>query len=103
MEQVHRAIHEAVLEAGPKQLAHLMGMSHTALFNRSNPNDDSHRLNLEQFLQILVHSKNPEPLQLLACALGYELVPLVPGKNRSEIASSTLPIPNVSRLRPCSV
>ncbi|WP_350318950.1 phage regulatory CII family protein [Pseudomonas sp. efr-133-R2A-59] len=55
MEQVHRAIHEAVLEAGPKKLAHLMGMSHTALLNRSNPNDDSHRLNLEQFLQILVH------------------------------------------------
>ena len=25
MEQVHRAIHEAVLEAGPKQLAYLMG------------------------------------------------------------------------------
>lgn len=25
MDQVHRAIHEAVLEAGPKQLAHLMG------------------------------------------------------------------------------
>lgn len=24
MEQVHRAIHEAVLEAGPKQLAHLI-------------------------------------------------------------------------------
>jgi hypothetical protein len=77
MEQVHRAIHEAVLEAGPKQLAHLMGMSHTALLNRSNPNDDSHRLNLEQFLQILVHSKNPEPLQLLANALGYALVPQV--------------------------
>lgn len=69
MEQVHRAIHEAVLEAGPKQLAHLMGMSHTALLNRSNPNDDSHRLNLEQFLQILVHSKNVEPLELLANTL----------------------------------
>ncbi|WP_306287116.1 phage regulatory CII family protein [Pseudomonas sp. MD195_PC81_125] len=77
MEQVHRAIHEAVLDAGPKQLAHLMGMSHTALLNRSNPNDDSHRLNLEQFLQILVHSNNPEPLQQLANALGYELVPRV--------------------------
>lgn len=75
MEQVHRAIHEAVLEAGPKQLAHLMGMSHTALLNRSNPNDDSHRLNLEQFLQILVHSKNVEPLEHLASTLGYALVP----------------------------
>ncbi|AKV07896.1 Rha family transcriptional regulator [Pseudomonas fluorescens NCIMB 11764] len=83
MEQVHRAIHEAVLDAGPKQLAHLMGMSHTALLNRSNPNDDSHRLNLEQFLQILVHSKNPEPLQLLASALGYELVPLVKPEGKS--------------------
>jgi hypothetical protein len=76
MEQVHRAVHEAVLDAGPKHLAHLMGMSHTSLLNRSNPNDDSHRLNFEQFLQILVHSKNPEPLQVLANALGYELVPV---------------------------
>ncbi|SFW49737.1 MULTISPECIES: phage regulatory CII family protein [Pseudomonas] len=50
MEQVHR---EAVLEAGPKQLAHLMGMNHTASLNRVNRNDDSHRLNVEQFLQIL--------------------------------------------------
>lgn len=83
MEQVYRAIHEAVLEVGPKQLAHLMGMSHTALLNRSNPNDDSHRLNLEQFIQILVHSKNPEPLELLAGALGYVLVPQVKPKGKS--------------------
>ncbi|SDA85595.1 hypothetical protein SAMN03159443_03752 [Pseudomonas sp. NFACC15-1] len=32
-----------------------MGMSHTALLNRVNRNDDSHRLNFEPFLQILVH------------------------------------------------
>jgi hypothetical protein len=83
MEQVHRAIHEAVLDTGPKQLAHLMGMSHTALLNRSNPNDDSHRLTLEQFLQILVHSKNSEPLEFLASALGYALVPLAPLESKS--------------------
>ena len=74
MEEVHRAVHETVLEAGPKQLAHQMGTSHTSLLNRANPNDDSHRLNFEQFLQILVHSKDMRPLAALAAEFGFELV-----------------------------
>jgi hypothetical protein len=75
MEEVHRAIHETVLEAGPKTLAHLMGMSHTALLNRSNPNDDTHRLTIEQFLQVLVHSNDMRALKALAAEFGYDLVP----------------------------
>jgi len=75
MEEVHRAIHETVLDAGPKTLAHLMGMSHTALLNRSNPSDDTHRLNVEHFLQVLVHSNDMRSLKALAGEFGYELVP----------------------------
>tara|TARA_Y100000758_G_scaffold44363_1_gene28633 strand:+ start:521 stop:979 length:459 start_codon:yes stop_codon:yes gene_type:complete len=74
MEDLHRAVHETVLEAGPKELAHQMGTSHTNLLNRVNPNDDSHRLNFEQFLQILVHSKDMRPLEVLADKFGFELV-----------------------------
>jgi hypothetical protein len=75
MEEFHRALHDTVLEAGPKTLAHLMGMSHTSLLNRSNPNDDTHRLNIEQFLQILVHSNDVRALRVLAGEMGFELVP----------------------------
>jgi hypothetical protein len=75
MEEVHRAIHETVLEAGPKTLAHLMGMSHTALLNRSNPSDDTHRLNVEHFLQVLVHSNDMRALKAIADEFGYDLVP----------------------------
>ena len=74
MEEIHRAIHEALLYAGPKQVAHLMGTSHTSLLNRANPNDDTHRLNVEQFLQILVHSQDMRPLAALASAFGFDLV-----------------------------
>ena len=74
MEEVHRAVHEAVLDAGPKELAYQMGTSHTSLLNRVNPNDDTHRLNLEQFLQILALSGDMRPLAALADAFGFELV-----------------------------
>lgn len=76
MEQIHRAIHEAVLDAGPKQVAHKMGTSHTSLLNRANPNDDTHRLNVEQLLQILLHTQDMRPLHAMAAEFGYELVPL---------------------------
>lgn len=74
MEDIHRAIHETVLSAGPKELAHKMGMSHTTLLNRANPNDDTHRLNVEQLLQIMLHSGDPRVLAALAGEFGYELV-----------------------------
>lgn len=74
MEEIHRAIHEALLDAGPKQVAHQMGTSHTNLLNRANPNDDTHRLNVEQFLQILVHTNDMRPLAALAAEFGYDLV-----------------------------
>lgn len=80
MEEVHRAIHDTVLDAGPKTLAHQMGMSHTSLLNRSNPNDDTHRLNIEQFLQILVLSNDVRALKVLAAEFGYELLPKQPAR-----------------------
>lgn len=74
MEEIHRAIHDALLDACPKQVARLMGTSHTSLLNRANPNDDTHRLNVEQFLQILVHTQDMRPLHALAEQFGFELV-----------------------------
>lgn len=74
MDEVLRAVHETVLDAGPKELAHRMGTSHTSLLNRVNPNDDTHRLNLEQFLQILALSGDMRPLEALADEFGFELV-----------------------------
>jgi hypothetical protein len=69
MEEVHRAIHETVLASGPKELAHKMGMSHTTLLNRANPNDDTHRLNVEQLLQIMLHSGDASVLRATAALL----------------------------------
>ena len=83
MDEVLRAIHETVLAAEPKVLAHQMGMSHTTLLNRTNPNDDSHRLNLQQFLQILALTKDVRALRALANALGFDLVAM-----KDEAASS---------------
>lgn len=83
MEEVHRAIHETVLDAGPKQLAHAMGMSHTNLLNRCNPNDDTHRLNVEQLLQIMLHSKDGRILAAMAHEFGFELVAKQPVKSTS--------------------
>lgn len=80
MEEVHRAIHETVLDAGPKQLAHAMGMSHTSLLNRCNPNDDTHRLNVEQLLQIMWHSQDKRILAALAHEFGFELVAKQPAQ-----------------------
>lgn len=74
MEDIHRAIHETVLSAGPKELAHKMGMSHTTLLNRANPNDDTHRLNVEQLLQVMLHSGDSRVLAALANEFGYDLV-----------------------------
>lgn len=74
MEEVHRAIHETVLASGPKELAHKMGMSHTTLLNRANPNDDTHRLNVEQLLQIMLHSGDASVLRAMAAEFGFELV-----------------------------
>lgn len=74
MEEIHRAIHDAVLAAGPKALAHKMGMAHTTLLNRANPNDDTHRLNVEQLLQIMLHSGDTSVLRAMATEFGFELV-----------------------------
>lgn len=74
MEEIHRAIHDTVLAAGPKALANKMGMAHTTLLNRANPNDDTHRLNVEQLLQIMLHSGDAAVLRAMADAFGFELV-----------------------------
>lgn len=74
MEEVHRVIHDAVLEAGAKKIAFQMGTTHTGLLNRTNPETDSHRLNFDQFLQILVHTNDMRPLKALADAFGFDLV-----------------------------
>ncbi|MCY1378551.1 hypothetical protein D9M69_661960 [compost metagenome] len=60
-----------------------MGMSHTSLLNRCNPNDDTHRLNFEQFLQILVHSNDVRALRAIAAELGYEVVERKPARQQN--------------------
>lgn len=74
MEEFLKALHEAVLNAGAKDLARKMGASHVALLQRSNPHNDSHRLNVEQMFQVLLHSEDMEPLRVLAGEFGFDLV-----------------------------
>lgn len=83
MEEFYRALHDTVLDAGPKTLAHLMGIGHTTLLNAVNPNDDSHRLKLAQFLQVLVHSSDVRTLRVLAGEMGFDLVAKQPVQQQS--------------------
>ncbi|WP_349569433.1 phage regulatory CII family protein [Azotobacter salinestris] len=74
MDEFLKALHDAVLDAGAKDLARKMGVSHVSLLQRANPNNDAHRLNVEQFFQILLHADDVRPLQVLAAEFGFELV-----------------------------
>lgn len=75
MENVLQAVHDAVIDFGPKDLARKIGgISHTTLLNNANPNDDTHRMNLPQFLQVLLHTGDMRPLKALAESFGFELV-----------------------------
>lgn len=75
MEAVLTAVHDAVLDYGAKELAaKITGISHTALLNNANPHDDTHRMSLPLFLQVLAHTGDSRPLQALANALGFDLV-----------------------------
>jgi hypothetical protein len=73
MEDIERAVHETVLDAGAKVLAPKMGLSHTALLQRSNPNCDDHKLTLAQFYQVNLHSGDHRSLRAMATDFGYEL------------------------------
>lgn len=73
MEDIERAIHETVLDAGAKQLAPKMGLSHVSLLQRANPHCDEHKLTFAQFYQVNLHSCDHRSLRALAAAFGYEL------------------------------
>lgn len=73
MDNIERAVHETVLDAGAKVLAPKMGLSHTALLQRSNPNCDDHKLTLAQFYQVNLHSGDHRSLRALVSDFGYEL------------------------------
>ncbi|MAB96959.1 MAG: Rha family transcriptional regulator [Pseudomonadaceae bacterium] len=73
MDDIERAVHETVLDAGAKVLAPKMGLSHTTLLQRSNPNCDDHKLTFAQFYQVNLHSGDHRSLRALAEDFGYEL------------------------------
>ncbi len=75
MDDFLKAIHDAVIDAGAKDLARKMGCSHVALLQRANPNNPDHRMNVEQLFQVLVHSGDMRPLQALAAEFGFDLTP----------------------------
>lgn len=73
MDDFLKALQDAVLDAGAKELAAKIGCSHVSLLQRANPNDDAHRMNVEQFVQVMLHSGDIGPLEALAGLFGYEL------------------------------
>lgn len=83
MDEFLKAIHDAVIDAGAKDLARKMGCSHVALLQRANPNNPDHRLNVEQLFQVLLHSGDMRPLKALADEFGFDLVAKdqTPGKS----------------------
>lgn len=71
-------LHDAVLDAGAKNMARSAGFnSHMTLLQRANPNNDDHQLSLPQFLRIVVHLPEQDRrrvLQALNEEFGYGLV-----------------------------
>ncbi|MBD9675554.1 Rha family transcriptional regulator [Pseudomonas sp. PDM18] len=74
MQEFLRACHDAVEDAGAKELAAKMGLPHVSLLQRANPDNDSHKLTINHLYQILLHTKDLRPLQELAHAFGFHLV-----------------------------
>ncbi|WJN60913.1 phage regulatory CII family protein [Pseudomonas sp. SO81] len=74
MEQFLRACHDAVKDAEPKRLAGQMGLPHVSLLQRSNPDNDAHKLTINHLYQILLHTQDMRPLAALAAEFGFNLV-----------------------------
>ncbi|SNS16299.1 phage regulatory CII family protein [Pseudomonas segetis] len=87
MEHIENAVHETVLDAGAKKLAPMIGLSHTALLQRTNPKNDDHKLTLAQFFLINLHSKDQRSLRALAAELGYELAPIQKASKATPMAA----------------
>lgn len=74
MQEFLRACHDAVEDAGAKELAAKMGLPHVSLLQRANPDNDSHKLTINHLYQILLHTGDLRPLQELAHNFGFHLV-----------------------------
>ncbi|MEC7472911.1 MAG: phage regulatory CII family protein [Pseudomonadota bacterium] len=74
MDDFLRATHNTVKDNDAKVLAAKMGLPHVSLLQRSNPDDDAHRLTVEHLYGILLHSGDMRPLAALADAFGFDLV-----------------------------
>ena len=74
MEDFLRACHDAVKDADAKRLAATMGLPHVSLLQRSNPDNDAHKLTINHLFQILLHSGDMRPLKALAEEFGFDLV-----------------------------
>jgi hypothetical protein len=87
MDEFLKAIHDAVIDSGAKDLARRMGCSHVALLQRANPHNPDHRMNVDQLFQVLVHSGDMRPLQALAAEFGFDLVSRAPVQPKSMITA----------------
>ncbi|MED5492697.1 MAG: phage regulatory CII family protein [Pseudomonadota bacterium] len=74
MDDFLRATHNTVKDNDAKVLAAKMGLPHVSLLQRSNPDDDAHRLTVEHLYGILLHSGDMRPLVALADDFGFDLV-----------------------------
>ncbi|MAD27127.1 Rha family transcriptional regulator [Halopseudomonas aestusnigri] len=74
MDDFLRATHNTVKDNDAKVLAAKMGLPHVSLLQRSNPDDDAHRLTVEHLYGILLHSGDMRPLEALADEFGFDLV-----------------------------
>lgn len=74
MDDFLRATHNTVKDNDAKVLAAKMGLPHVSLLQRSNPDDDAHRLTVEHLYGILLHSGDMRPLAALADEFGFDLV-----------------------------
>ena len=74
MEDFLRACQGAVLDNEAKTLAAMMGVAHVSLLQLANPDNDAHRLTVEQLFGILLHTGDMRPLIALANEFGFDLI-----------------------------
>ncbi len=78
--ELTKLIHSLILESHipAKVLAKELGKPYSTLLREINPYDSGAKLGVETLLQIMQITGNAEPLEYMAEALGYKVIPKRP-------------------------
>ena len=89
MNQVDIAVYNTVHESdmGAKEIAQRLGMSHQILINKSNPNNETHKLTLNESLAVQMATDSTAIIEAQALLLGVQVLPKFKSKPESLMMS----------------